>query len=334
MQLADFLGAGQESGGSGGDVTWALLASPTTGGRTIHSSYISSALSNYLPLSGGTMAGTINYNYDNHVALSFRSPNAGYDSKIEYMTYGQEALVFANKNSGTSFMFYSGLSLTDRSDWYNLGTPDLQIKNKCVYINELIANDTAPSYSLRVNGMTSIQHMELGHDNEINGYNNDNLHINYRSSGMVSLCYGGGDVNVGTLSGSYRLNVNGAVGATGYNNTSDIRKKNVIKDTDLRIEQIAKAPSFEYRWKDSKIDTDLHVLPQVVTTAKDEIGTKAMQYGVAALISVITVARKVMTHEEKIALLETRVSALEKENSEQEQLINSLKEELSHYKIA
>jgi predicted RNase H-like nuclease (RuvC/YqgF family) len=64
------------------------------------------------------------------------------------------------------------------------------------------------------------------------------------------------------------------------------------------------------------------------------MGTLSMQYGVAALISVITVARKVMTHEEKIALLETRVSALEKENGEQEMLINSLQEELAKFKAA
>lgn len=136
----------------------------------------------------------------------------------------------------------------------------------------------------------------------------------------------------------------GAMYAASYNNTSDIRKKNVIKDIDLRLDQIAKAPAFEYYWFDTSIDHDLHVgtsaqywesvLPQVVTTAKDEIGTLSMQYGVAALISAITVARKVVKHEEKIALLETRVSALEKENGEQEQLINSLQEELSKFKAA
>jgi hypothetical protein len=131
------------------------------------------------------------------------------------------------------------------------------------------------------------------------------------------------------------LTWDGAMYATGYNNTSDIRKKNVIKDTNLRIEQIAKAPAFEYYWLDPSIDHDLHVgtsaqywesvLPQVVTTAKDEMGTLSMQYGVAALISAITVARKVMTHEEEIALLKTRVSALEKENGELIEELNKIK---------
>ena len=136
----------------------------------------------------------------------------------------------------------------------------------------------------------------------------------------------------------------GAFNGYGFNNLSDIRKKNVVKDVDLRLDQIAKAPAFEYYWLDTSLDHDLHVgtsaqywqsvLPQVVTTAKDDMGTLSMQYGVAALISTITVARKVMTHEEKIALLETRVSALEKENGEQEQLIKSLQEELAKFKAA
>ena len=134
---------------------------------------------------------------------------------------------------------------------------------------------------------------------------------------------------------TYKLTVTGQVGATGFVNTSDIRKKNVIKGIDLRLDQIAKAPAFEYYWLDQSIDHDLHVgtsaqywqsvLPQVVTTANDEMGTLSMQYGVAALISAITVARKVMTHEEKIALLETRVSALEKENGELIKEIEQLK---------
>ena len=55
------LGQGVDGSGGGGqgDVTWALLASQATGGRTIHSSYISGTLANYLPLSGGTMSGDI-----------------------------------------------------------------------------------------------------------------------------------------------------------------------------------------------------------------------------------------------------------------------------------
>ena len=279
------LGAGQESGG-GGDVTWALLASQATGGRTIHSSYISSALSNYLPLSGGTMTGGL--------SVSMGNP-------------------------------YIDLVTSTRT-W------DIQVLSDVMYIGA----GSSASIQIDNSGYLKVGNTKLEGGNEINSYAGGNyLYLNYR----------GGNVAVGTTAPStYKLTVTGQVGATGFVNTSDIRKKNRIKDVDLRLDQIAKAPAFEYYWLDPSIDHDLHVgtsaqywesvLPQVVTTAKDEMGTKAMQYGVTALISAITVARKVMTHEEKIALLETRVSALEKENGEQEQLINSLQEELSKFKAA
>ena len=265
------LGAGQESGGGGGDVTWALLASPATGGRTIHSSYISSALSNYLPLTGGTITGMLRVIYES-------DPYSGAETF--------KALAYAQAPYGIIFRGYAS------------GVHSIQVQRE---------NDSNETFGLALNPL-------------------------------------GGNVSVGNVSPSYKLHVSGVVGATGFTNTSDIRKKNVIKDTDLRIEQIAKAPSFEYYWLDQSIDHDLHVgtsaqywqsvLPEVVSRAKDEMGTLSMQYGVAALISAITVARKVMTHEEKIALLETRVSALEKENGEQEQLINSLQEELAKFKAA
>ena len=196
--------------------------------------------------------------------------------------------------------------------------------------NEILAKSNATTKAeLYLGGSRVFLHDGIAAEggNEINSYAGGNyLYLNYR----------GGNVAIGTTAPTtYKLTVTGQVGATGFVNTSDIRKKNVIKGIDLRLDQIAKAPAFEYYWLDQSIDHDLHVgtsaqywqsvLPQVVTTANDEMGTLSMQYGVAALISAITVARKVMTHEEKIALLETRVSALEKENGELIKEIEQLK---------
>lgn len=153
-----------------------------------------------------------------------------------------------------------------------------------------------------------------------------------------------GNVYIGDGNPSYKLHVSGTVGATGFTNTSDIRQKDLQEFKVVDINTIANAPSFTYYWKDKKIDTDLHigtsaqywqsVLPEIVTVANDNMHTLSMQYGVAALISAISIAKKVVKHEEKIALLETRVSALEKENGEQENLINSLQEELAKFKAA
>ena len=103
-----------------------------------------------------------------------------------------------------------------------------------------------------------------------------------------------------------------------------------LVDINLSIESIANAPAFTFMWKGKTIDTDMHVgtsaqywrgvLPNVVSEADDEIKTLSMQYGVAALVSSITIAKKVVNHEE-------RIKQLEKENE-------YLREEISRLKIA
>ena len=95
---------------------------------------------------------------------------------------------------------------------------------------------------------------------------------------------------------------------------SDARHKTIINPTDLQVEQIAKMPAVVYRWNDGRKDNDLHVgsiaqdwqriLPEVVLKANDKEGTLSMQYGVAALVSSIITARKVVDHERRIAELE------------------------------
>lgn len=118
-----------------------------------HASYFATAssLGNYLPLSGGTMSGLISWG-GNNVSINWRTGHESYNSKVEYMTSGNEALVFANQNAVTSFMFFTGLNIGNDSVWYDKGNPALQIKQNCVYINSLIGNNVNPSYNLYVNG--------------------------------------------------------------------------------------------------------------------------------------------------------------------------------------
>lgn len=56
----------------------------------------------------------------------------------------------------------------------------------------------------------------LEQTDEINNMANGDLHLNYRNSGNVSLCYGGGNVGIGTITPSYKLNVNGQMRASGF----------------------------------------------------------------------------------------------------------------------
>ena len=110
--------------------------------------------SQYLPLAGGTMTGTINFNND-VLACNFRANNASYRSGVMHQSSGNEALVFAAANAVTSFIFKCGKDPVGMSSstWTSI-TPSMQIKNQSVYINSLIASGTTPSYNLYVNGST------------------------------------------------------------------------------------------------------------------------------------------------------------------------------------
>lgn len=122
---------------------------------------------------------------------------------------------------------------------------------------------------------------------------------------------------------------------------SDIRHKEIVRNTNLQVEQIAAMRSVIYRKKDSNDDTLYagsiaqdwqSILPQVVSIADNDEHTQSLQYGVAALIAVITTARKVAEHEQKIKEQAQKISELEqvcsflkKENIELKDMVNNLK---------
>jgi hypothetical protein len=92
---------------------------------------------------------------------------------------------------------------------------------------------------------------------------------------------------------------------------SDERKKIVSKEMVLDLDKIADAPSVLFKWRDSNEETEhvgtiaqywQKVLPEVVQSQAD--GTLSLDYQVTALISSITVARKVMNHESRLQRLE------------------------------
>ena len=147
--------------GSGASGTWGINVSGSAGsvawgnvtGKP--SSFTPSSHTHpYLPLAGGTMTGTINFNGDT-LACNFRSNNGNLASGIMHQTYGTEALVFATTNTATSFIFKCGQKPTSMTNntWTNI-TPSMMIKNQSVYINYSVANGKAPMYNFCVNGTT------------------------------------------------------------------------------------------------------------------------------------------------------------------------------------
>lgn len=131
----------------------------------------------------------------------------------------------------------------------------------------------------------------------------------FESPGMVILP--NKNVGIGTTSPTYKLHVSGTAYASGgFQNGSDIRYKHILRDIPLTTDDVANAPSFIFRWTD---DTALGeqagtsaqywqpLLPQVVMEAD---GRLSMQYGKAAMAAVITTARTVIDHEQRIRRLE------------------------------
>ena len=123
----------------------------------------------------------------------------------------------------------------------------------------------------------------------------------------------------GTNSNSDKLYVNGTVRASSYNNSSDARLKNIISNENIDIETIARAPIVRFTWKNTD-DPRVHWGTLAQYWRSTEIGDivedgeyLAMDYAATALAGVISVARKVMTHEEEIAALKRRIGELENE---------------------
>lgn len=107
----------------------------------------------------------------------------------------------------------------------------------------------------------------------------------------------------------------GYVSARGQNPSSDARLKDVTGNVELDIRDIARAPAVFFRWKDTGGEDVGSIaqywqalMPQL--TPRTPSGMLGLQYDKAALLGVVTVSRKVLDHEERIAALERENASL------------------------
>ena len=128
-----------------------------------------------------------------------------------------------------------------------------------------------------------------------------------------------GRVGIGTTSPSesYKLHVNGTIGATTVTQTSDITKKNVIKELDTPLDIIANAPLIQFTWKDSE-DESINVgttaqywkehLPELVYGQE---GAYSLDYSTLGVVNSISLAKEVVQQKQHIQELEDKIKNLE-----------------------
>ena len=161
---------------------------------------------------------------------------------------------------------------------------------------------------------------EWSFDMHRNGHTGCIWHVWDENNGSILVVDGAtARVGVGVTNPSYKLQVSGDIYATGdVTGASDGRKKDVIEEAKLTLEQIAEAPAVKFRWKDKR-DEDVHagtiaqywqkVLPEVVSDKGDELG---VNYGAAAMVASINLAKEVVELRKMVLELKAEIEQLKK----------------------
>ena len=259
-----------------------------------------------LPLAGGTMIGTLK------VATGLGISDASENGLLVYKPTSWNGV--SNTQWGVGTIDVQGVIRSSNSALihYRYGDNSYEIIDSKG--GQSIAN------SLQV------ANIYLGHTNEINGVNGGVLYLQARSTGNTIINTNSGKCGIGVTSPTQKLHVGGNIYATGavtalVATTSDERKKNILdRVLPLNIEQIADAPTVRFRWKDKSMPQELQVgsiaqywqkiMPEVVLENVNEKDTLSLQYGVAAMISAIVIAREVVDLKRRVAELEKEVERL------------------------
>lgn len=284
----------------------------------------------YLPLSGGTMTGSLVLS--NSVYLSVKDSGGTArggvfldSSNNFYVGYGTSAAGYNTYLGGNQIYFQYG---TGHAIGMTLGSDGkLVMKRNIVLPNDVSLQAKATNgTAYAIAYLDSSNALRFGHATAPRGYNTylygNNVYLAYGTSQTNGLVLtAAGNVGIGTTSPSYKLDVtgvihsttgifsNGYVSAFGQSTTSDARLKKDFLDTTLTVDNIAHAPAITFLWKDREGKRQAGslaqywetVLPEVVT---DIEGKKGLDYGAAALVSAITIARDVNDHEKRIRELE------------------------------
>ena len=304
---------------------------------------LASSLSSYLPLTGGTITGTINRkmsadtsNYEPairfvNVASGTKLAEIGYwntyqkvyinpigSSDVYDDAIGKYSLMIGNNSLtyNTYTIYHAGNSNTTSVDW------------SCQHLT--IAGNESSNITTVWNGNGAITtnspstNAAIRHAIRFNWYSTSWEIGNIRDSSDGTHGFG---ITSGNSTLVARFTTSGAVVYGEVTATSDARQKTLLGDTNLSVKQIADAPNIKFLWNDNR-DEKTHigslaqywdnVLPEAVT--KDGThGYMSLNYGALALCSAITIAREVVKHEDRITILEKENAKLKARIAELEE---------------
>lgn len=152
--------------------------------------------------------------------LTYLFNGSGYGTQMAW-GYSDNRIYIRNRYWGGS-----GVGPVWRTSWDTLAlTSDIPTVTNYYWANVKISTSSSTTTSPTVSNLTAtssirMSNISLEHTDEINNITNSGIHLNYRNSGNVSLCYGGGNVGIGTTTPSYKLHVNGQIMASGFHHAS------------------------------------------------------------------------------------------------------------------